>query len=108
MKYFQKIAEWASSAFASAYFQIFHIIWWSSWIIIGIEKFPFGLLTLVVSLESILLSGLILNATNRQGDQDRKIIMKDLKLDQATHGHIEELRRHVQQILTILDEGETL
>ena len=108
MKYFQKIADWASSAFASAYFQIFHIIWWSSWIIIGIEKFPFGLLTLVVSLESILLSGLILNATNRQGDQDRKIIMKDLKLDQATHGHIEELRRHVQQILTILDEGETL
>ena len=108
MKYFQKIADWASSAFASAYFQIFHIIWWSSWIIIGIEKFPFGLLTLIVSLESILLSGLILNATNRQGDQDRKIIMKDLKLDQATHGNIEELRRHVQQILTILDEGETL
>ena len=105
MKYFQKIADWASSAFASAYFQIFHIIWWSSWIIIGIEKFPFGLLTLVVSLESILLSGLILNATNRQGDQDRKIIMKDLKLDQATHNHIEELRHHVQQILTILDEG---
>ena len=105
MKYFQRIADWASSAFASAYFQIFHIIWWSSWIIIGIEKFPFGLLTLVVSLESILLSGLILNATNRQGDRDRKIIMKDLKLDQATHNHIEELRHHVQKILTILDEG---
>jgi len=73
---------------------------------VGVEKFPFGLLTLIVSLESILLSGLILNATNRQGDQDRKIIMKDLKLDQATHGHIEELRRHMKQVLDILDEDE--
>ena len=107
MKHFQKIADWASNAFASSWFQIFHVTWWSCWIIFGTEKFPFGLLTLIVSLESILLSGLILNATNRQGDEDRKIITKDLKLDQATHNHIEELRRHVQQILVILDEDET-
>lgn len=107
MKSFQKIADWASGAFASAWFQIFHMIWWGSWIIFGIEKFPFGLLTLIVSLESILLSGLILNATNRQGDQDRKIITKDLRLDQATHNHIEELRGHVKRILDILDEDET-
>ena len=57
----------------------------------------------VVSLESILLSGLILNATNRTGEEDRRIISKDLKLDQATHNHIEELRRHVTLILEKLE-----
>jgi hypothetical protein len=50
-------------------------------------------------LESILLSGLLLNATNRSGDADRRIITKDLKLDQETHNHIEELRRHMKEVL---------
>ena len=96
---FQKASDWASIAFGTWGFLVFHIVWWSFWILIPIEPFPYGLLTLVVSLESILLSGLILNATNRSGDEDRRIITKDLKLDQETHNHIEELRRHVSEIL---------
>lgn len=103
---FQGMADWASTAFASVWFQVVHFLLWGIWIGLHVEAFPYGLLTLIVSLESILLSGLILNATNRSGDMDRKIITKDLKLDQATHNHIEELRRHVTQILTILEEEE--
>ena len=103
MKLFQRISDCAAVAFGSPWFFVFHTAWWSFWIILPIEPFPFGLLTLVVSLESILLSGLILNATNRSGDEDRRIITKDLKLDQATHGHIEELRRHVNLILDKLE-----
>lgn len=95
MKLFQKLSDWAAVSFGSPWFFLFHIIWWGAWVIIPVEAFPYGLLTLIVSLESILLSGLILNATNRSGDEDRRIISKDLKLDQATHNHIEELRRHV-------------
>jgi uncharacterized membrane protein len=63
------------------------------------DPYPFNLLTLTVSLESILLSGLLLNATNRSGNEDRRIITKDLKLDQETHNHIEELRRHMKEVL---------
>jgi uncharacterized membrane protein len=98
MKFFQKISDWAAVSFGSPWFFIFHLIWWGSWVAFTFEPFPFGLLTLIVSLESILLSGLILNATNRSGDEDRKIITKDLKLDQETHNHIEEMRRHLKEI----------
>jgi uncharacterized membrane protein len=63
------------------------------------DPYPFNLLTLTVSLESILLSGLLLNATNRSGNEDRRIITKDLKLDQETHNHIEELRKNIKEIL---------
>ena len=70
------------------------------------DPYPFNLLTLTVSLESILLSGLLLNATNRSGNQDRAIIEKDLKLDQASHGHIEELRRKVTHILELLEDKD--
>jgi uncharacterized membrane protein len=104
MKQFQRVADWASESFASVWFQVVHCLLWGIWIGFHLEAFPYGLLTLIVSLESILLSGLILNATNRSGDMDRKIITKDLKLDQATHNHIEELRRHVNRIMEILEE----
>lgn len=99
MRYFQKSSDWASSAFGTPWFLLFHLMWWAIWIGFGVESFPYGLLTLIVSLESIMLSGLLLNATNRSGDEDRRIITKDLKLDQETHNHIEELRRHVKEIL---------
>jgi uncharacterized membrane protein len=94
------MSDWASTAFGSPWFLISHLAFWSLWMIFAIfDPYPFNLLTLIVSLESILLSGLLLNATNRSGDEDRRIIIKDLKLDQESHKHIEELRRHVNEIL---------
>lgn len=104
MKLFQKVSDWAAVSFGSHWFFLFHISWWGLWILVPVEPFPYGLLTLAVSLESILLSGLILNATSRSGEEDRRIIVKDLKLDQATHNHIEEMRRHIKQILDHIGE----
>ena len=100
MKFFQKVSDWASVSFGSPWFIIIHLIFWSFWMVFAVfDPYPFNLLTLMVSLESILLSGLLLNATNRSGDEDRRIITKDLKLDQETHNHIEELRRHMKEVL---------
>lgn len=95
MKLFHRISDWAAEAFGSQWFFFFHLAWWGFWIAFSIEPFPFGLLTLTVSLESILLSGLILNATNRSGAKDRDIIEKDLHLDGQTHKLIEEIHLHL-------------
>ena len=98
--WFQSLSDWASIAFGSVWFIIFHLTFWSIWMVYAtFDPYPFNLLTLTVSLESILLSGLLLNATNRSGDEDRRIISNDLKLDQETHNHIEELRNKVNEIL---------
>lgn len=107
MKYFQKMSDWAATAFGSPWFLIIHIVFWALWMAFAaFDPYPFNLLTLTVSLESILLSGLLLNATNRSGEQDRSIIEKDLKLDQETHNHIEELRRNVKHIIQTLEERQ--
>jgi|SRR6185312_15210593 len=37
-------------------FVYFHVLWFAVWIIFGIEGYPFGLLTMIVSLEAIFLS----------------------------------------------------
>lgn len=101
---FQSISDWAAIAFGSPWFFIFHLLWWGCWIVFAVEAFPFGLLTLIVSLESILLSGLILNATNRSGDEDRRIISTDLNLDKYTNSSVHEIKAMVEQILERLGE----
>jgi uncharacterized membrane protein len=86
------MSDWAATAFGSPWFLIVHIIFWAFWMTFAaFDPYPFNLLTLTVSLESILLSGLLLNATNRSGEEDRKIIEKDLKLDHHSHKLLTEI-----------------
>jgi len=92
MKYFQRMSDWAATAFGSPWFLIVHMVFWALWMTFAVfDPYPFNLLTLTVSLESILLSGLLLNATNRSGDQDRAIIEQDLKLDHHSHKMLTEI-----------------
>ena len=50
-----------------------HILWFGLWISLGIEKYPFGLLTMIVSLEAIFLSTFVLISQNR-ADAKRQVI----------------------------------
>src|SRR3954462_3214830 len=50
-----------------------HIIWFGCWIGFGVEKSPFGLLTMIVSLEAIFLSTFVMISQNR-ADAKRQVI----------------------------------
>ena len=51
----------AITAFAgSMLFVYIHVLWFGSWIAFGVENYPFGLLTMIVSLEAIFLSTFVL------------------------------------------------
>src|SRR6185503_4851339 len=60
------------------WFIIVHLVWFTLWIGLNLsgktfDPFPFSLLTMVVSLESIFLSLFILMSQNRSGEQaDRR------------------------------------
>jgi len=91
-------------------FLIVHIIWWGLWVAFKVEPFPYGLLTLIVSLEAIILSCLLLASGNREGEQEKKIARKDLRLSTETNIMVEEIHdmiRDLQEDVRILqDEGE--
>ena len=53
------------------WFVYIHIIWFASWIGFGVEKYPYGLLTMIVSLEAIFLSCFVLISQDRQSAKDR-------------------------------------
>jgi uncharacterized membrane protein len=54
-------------------FVYIHIVWFACWIGFGVEKYPYGLLTMIVSLEAIFLSTFVMISQNR-ADAKRQVI----------------------------------
>jgi uncharacterized membrane protein len=60
-----RIADTITSFAGSMLFVYVHLVWFALWIIFGVEKYPFGLLTMIVSLEAIFLSTFVMISQNR-------------------------------------------
>ena len=68
-----RIADKITAFSGSMWFVYLHIIWFASWIGFGVEKYPYGLLTMIVSLEAIFLSTFVMISQNR-ADAKRQVI----------------------------------
>ena len=68
-----RIADTITRFAGSMAFVYLHVIWFACWIGFGVEKYPFGLLTMIVSLEAIFLSTFVLISQNR-ADAKRQVI----------------------------------
>src|SRR5262249_17482530 len=67
-----RIADQITAFAGSMWFVYIHIIWFSCWIGFGVEKYPYGLLTMIVSLEAIFLSTFVMISQNR-ADAKRQV-----------------------------------
>jgi uncharacterized membrane protein len=68
-----RIADAITTFAGSMTFVYIHIVWFGCWIGFGVEKYPFGLLTMIVSLEAIFLSTFVMISQNR-ADAKRQVI----------------------------------
>lgn len=70
----ESVAEWLMQVASSTPFLVFHFVWFGVWILwnVGIlglrpfDPFPFGLLTMIVSLEAIFLAIFVLMGQRRE------------------------------------------
>jgi uncharacterized membrane protein len=85
-----RIADRITTFAGSMAFVYIHIIWFGCWIGFGVEKYPYGLLTMIVSLEAIFLSTFVMISQNR-ADAKRQVIA-----DQQWQTVQEEDRQNVQ------------
>jgi len=91
-----KIADYMTEFFGSVWFLLFNISWFAIWMFINtgfipgvpaFDPFPYGLLTMIVSLEAIFLAIVVLISQNRAA-------------------HIADLREEVDLHLNVLAEQE--
>lgn len=71
-----RTADWVANFSGSITFLVLHVVYFSAWIAVNslglaFDPFPYNLLTMMVSLEAILLSTLLLFSSNRSTARDR-------------------------------------
>ena len=95
---FAERAADAITAFVGSWLFVgIHVLWFIAWILLRLEPFPFGLLTLLVSLEAIFLSTFVMMSQNRSAQKDH--IRDDHEAEE-----VDQLFRINQQQLEILNK----
>jgi len=68
-----RVADRITAFSGSMLFVYIHIAWFGLWIGLGVESYPYGLLTMIVSLEAIFLSTFVMISQNR-ADSKREVL----------------------------------
>jgi uncharacterized membrane protein len=95
----------AVTAFAGSMLYVWaHVVWFSSWILANtvlgfdFDAFPFGLLTMIVSLEAIFLATFVLISQNRQALLADKRAKLDLQVNMIAEDEVTKLMKLVDEI----------
>ena len=96
-----RVADRITQFAGSMLFVYVHIVWFSCWIGFHVEKYPFGLLTMIVSLEAIFLSTFVMISQNRADEKRQVLADQQWKLVNEEEKQNEELLKISQQILEL-------
>ena len=99
-----RIADKITAFSGSMTFVYLHIIWFSCWIGFGVEKYPFGLLTMIVSLEAIFLSTFVMISQNRADAKRQVLADEEWKTVQDEDQQNQQLLEISNQILALTKE----
>lgn len=97
---FQRVADWISEFSGSMAFLLLNAVWFASWIalntlplgITAFDPYPFGFLTMIVSLEAIFLSCFVLISQKRQSEKDR--VRSDIEYEVNVKAELEVAHLH--------------
>lgn len=109
--FWQHASDYIARTAASQWFTVFHVVWFGIWIGINLlasasilprhwvwDAYPFGLLTMFVSLEAIFLSIFVLVSQNRQSEKDRLRIDLDYQVNVKAQTEILQMARKLDLI----------
>ena len=96
-----RVADRITAFSGSMLFVYVHVIWFACWIGFGVEKYPYGLLTMIVSLEAIFLSTFVLISQNR-ADAKRQVLAdqqwKTVKEEDKQNEELLELSKEILRL----------
>lgn len=95
------IADWITTFAGSMSFVYIHILWFAAWIGFGVEGYPYGLLTMIVSLEAIFLSTFVMISQNRADAKHQVVADMQWKTVQEEDKQNQELLDISRQILEL-------
>ena len=105
----ERAADWVTEFSGSIPFLGIHLVWFTVWIALnvapldassvgGFDPFPFGLLTMCVSLEAIILSVLVMLSQNRQVARDRIRNDIEYQVNVSAEAKVAHLHQKIDQL----------
>ena len=127
--WWQRTSDVIAFVAANQWFTLFHLGWFGAWITLNtlgpilkfhhivppadadvpwwiFDPFPFGLLTMVVSLEAIFLSIFVMVSQNRQSEKDRLRTELDYQVNVKAETEIVGIARRLERIEEMLTEAK--
>jgi len=106
-----RIADAITGFAGSMSFVYVHIAWFVTWITLPVEKYPYGLLTMIVSLEAIFLSTFVMISQNRAdarrqvfADSQYEMIQEEKKQNVELIEQGKRIEQLTQAVLTLTQE----
>ena len=96
-----RIADRITEFAGSMAFVYLHLVWFAAWIILRVEAYPYGLLTMIVSLEAIFLSTFVMISQNRADTKRQVLADHQWEIVQAEEKQNEDLLTLSRQILEL-------
>jgi uncharacterized membrane protein len=96
-----RIADAITRFAGSMMFVYIHVAWFAAWIGFRVEHYPFGLLTMIVSLEAIFLSTFVMISQNRADEKRQMLADHQWQTVQEEEQQNEDLLHLSQQILEL-------
>lgn len=110
----QRVADWITWFSGSMPFLLINVLFFAAWIFFNtvplgigfLDPYPYGFLTMVVSLEAIFLSCFVLISQNRQAEKDRQQNENDYLINLKAEIEVRSL--HQKMDLLLQEQIETL
>lgn len=99
-----RMADTITGFAGSMAFVYLHVVWFGCWIAFGVERYPFGLLTMIVSLEAIFLSTFVMISQNRADAKRQAIADQAWTMVQEEDEQNKQLLELSTQILALTTE----
>jgi uncharacterized membrane protein len=96
-----RVADGVTLFAGSMVFVYIHVVWFGAWIGFGVERYPYGLLTMIVSLEAIFLSTFVMISQNRADERRQVLADNQWKIVQVEEAQNEQLIQLSSQILEL-------
>jgi len=107
-----RLADRITTFAGSMAFVYLHILWFGCWIGFGVESYPYGLLTMIVSLEAIFLSTFVMISQNRAEAKRQVLADQQWKSVQKAEGQDEEMlklsREEERQNRELIDQSRQI
>jgi uncharacterized membrane protein len=108
-----RMADRITSFAGSMRFVYIHVVWFSIWVVLNkvgatFDPFPFGLLTMIVSLEAIFLSTFVMISQNRADEKRQAMANHEWELVQTEDKQNRELLDLSRQILDLTKQVHQL